>query len=317
MLFHDESYVFYLFPSIISFTLSSVVIFQVISSPFRLGMRFHQLCLLTSLFADLQCISVFIGPRYEESTELCKFQEYLFQIGTMNQGIVAILMSKSVFYTIRYGKLLRWTSAPVLSWILFASLLTILSIAFRTAKLFCPFDGDNEFPIRKMGRSNEMIVPFVAYWLVYITPCILSIITTLYYYLQSAHYALQTRDTGVIRVARQLRMLPVALSVCILPLFTWLVFVMFTHFQNRVMLAFAAMLASSSGSINAIFYHHYLANSETAFRESSLVVLLGAVDSEREDTYTHFHHKSATGAQLYAQVQPILNHEREEEEEEN
>jgi hypothetical protein len=214
----DWSYNYYVIPSSFSFLFSSIVIGRVVFHADNITKKFHQLSLLIAIFDCVQCISWFIGPRYETETKLCHFQEYLFQIGTLGQGLTSVIICTTIFQAIRFGTVPNWQHKNILSWIIFGPICIILSASLNTAVIFCPFNEDKDFSHSNLSSTRKSFNHVIAYLCVYVFPMSVCFLCTVIYTALSTYFASRIASSKVNTVASQLRFYPYMLSICMFPL---------------------------------------------------------------------------------------------------
>jgi hypothetical protein len=258
----DWSYIYFLVPSITSFLCSSSVIYKVTANKSNLKKKFHQLTLLIAVFDFIQCFSWFLGPRYEEETVLCHGQEYLFQIGSLGQGFLAIIICTTISKAIQCGKVPTWRNNGIVAWILLLPLCIGFSIAFNTATLFCPFNKHHELYHPNLTHSAPVLPHLIAYILCYLFPLLLCVIFTLWYTIRSMYVAYRKSDKAIFQVAQQLKLYPLVLIICVSPIGSYFLTTILTDQSYHPLLFIGAILASSSGMINGLIYFIIIRNSK-------------------------------------------------------
>lgn len=258
----DWSYLYFLIPSIISFCLSSSVIFKVLSDKINLKKKFHQLTLLIAIFDFIQCFSWFLGPRYETETKLCLGQEYLFQIGSLGQGIISVIICTTISQAIQYGRVPSWTHKKIIYWIILFPICIIFSIVFNTATMFCPFNKQHELYHTKLTSDAPIIPHLITYVLAYLFPLLLCCLFTIYYTIISMHSAYHKSDKAIYQVVQQLRLYPIMLTICISPIASYFITIIVAKYDCHPLLFIGAILASSSGLINGLVYFMIIKNSK-------------------------------------------------------
>lgn len=256
----DWSYLYFLIPSITSFCFSSSVIFKVLNNKINLKKKFHQLTLLIAIFDFIQCFSWFLGPRYETKSLLCKGQEYLFQIGSLGQGIISVIICTTIAQAIESGKVPSWNSKKIYFWILLFPICLSFSIGFNTATMFCPFNRQHELYHPNITSSAPILPHLIAYILAYLFPLLLCCIFTIYYTIRSMYTARHKSDKAVYQVVQQLRLYPIMLTLCISPIASYFIAIIITGYDCHPLLFVGAILASSSGMINGLVYFMIIQN---------------------------------------------------------
>lgn len=263
----DWSYPYYLFPSIISFIFSLSIIFNVLLFNKNIQKKFHQLSFLFSIFDSFQCISWFFGPRYEKSTKLCNFQEYLFQFGSLGQAIIGVIVCTIISYAIHSGgAILTWNNKLIFPWIILLITCNIISICFNTAELFCPFNQDVYYPNLS---ENNLVNNFIVYLFSFLIPLFLCFITTTFHTFSSIYYAERMNGNIITLVAKQLRWYPLMLIICTFPLSFFFFLLVTTGHENHILRIIGAISACSSGSMNGIVYYTIIGKSRERTYSSS------------------------------------------------
>jgi hypothetical protein len=258
----DWSYIYFLVPSICSFLFSSAVIYLIASNKNNLKKKFHQLTLLIALFDFIQCSSWFLGPRYETDTTLCLIQEYMFQIGSLGQGITAVIVCRTIAKAIQFGKVPTWNSQWIIPWVLSLPMCITLSASFNTATMFCPFNEHHEIYQKNITRDSSVFRSLICYSLCYLFPLFMCVISTLWYTIRSMYTAYRKSDRAIYQVAQQLRLYPLMLAICMSPIASYFLSVIITGEENHPLLFIGAILASSSGIINGWVYFIIIRNSK-------------------------------------------------------
>lgn len=287
----DWSYPFYLFPSIISFLFSLTIIFQIILFN-NIKKKFHQLSFIFAIFDSFQCISWFFGPRYETSTTLCHFQEYLFQFGSLGQAIIGVIVCTIISYAIQSGGvILLWNNLLILPWVILLPICNIISICFDTADLFCPFNQNVYYPNLK---QNNLAHKFIVYTLSFLIPLFLCLLTTTIHTVNSIYYAQRMNGNTISLVAKQLRWYPLMLVVCTFPLSFFFFLLVTTGHENHVLRIIGAICSCSSGTMNGIVYYTIIGKSkERSFSSSTdspnspLTSSIMLSDTNREHSTSH------------------------------
>ena len=259
---NDWSYLFFLIPSIISFIFSCSVIFKVLLNQNNLKKKFHQLTLLIALFDFIQCFSWFIGPRYETNTKICQGQEYLFQIGSLGQGIISIIICTTISQAIQYGTVPSWHHKRIYVWIIFFPICILFSILFNTGTMFCPFNENNELYHPNITSNSSILSHLIAYILCYLFPLLLCCVFTVYYTIRSTYSAYSKSNKALYQVISQLRLYPIMLTICISPIASYFITIIVTGYDCHQLLFIGAILASSSGLINGLVYFFIIKNSK-------------------------------------------------------
>ena len=130
----------------------------------------------------------------------------------------------------------------------------ILSCCFNTATLFCKFNKQNELYLHNVDSSDSVYLPLIGYFLFYLVPLTACWIAAALYSFQSSVYANLLAADSITAVARQLRLYPAMLAVCMFPLSAFFVVVLLTGEEVPWLLFMGAILTSSSGTINAVAY---------------------------------------------------------------
>lgn len=258
----DWSYLYFLIPSLASFLLSSSVIYKVTLNKQNLRKKFHQLTLLIALFDFIQCFSWFLGPRYEVETKLCQGQEYLFQIGSLGQGIISVIICTTISQAIQFGKVPTWKHKGIIAWVLLLPVCIIFSISFNTATMFCPFNKHHELYHPNISRSAPILPHLISYILSYLFPLLLCVLFTLWHTVRSMYIAYRKSDKAIFHVARQLRLYPAMLVLCMSPIVSYFITIIVTGKDYHPLLFIGAILASSSGMINGAVYFTIIRNSK-------------------------------------------------------
>lgn len=258
----DWGYIYFLIPSLVSFLSSSSVIYKITANKSNLKKKFHQLTLLIAVFDFIQCFSWFLGPRYEKETVLCHGQEYLFQFGSLGQGVTAIIICTTIAKAIQFGKVPTWRNKAIITWILLLPLCLIFSIAFNTATLFCPFNKHHELHHPNITHNSPVLPHLICYILCYLFPLLICVFVTLWHTIRSMYVAYCKSDKAIFQVAQQLKLYPLMLVFCMSPIVSYLVVVIITGEENHPLLFIGAILASSSGMINGLFYFLVIRNSK-------------------------------------------------------
>jgi hypothetical protein len=263
----DWGYIYFVVPSILSFLFSVTVIFKGLSNRENLRKRFHQLTILMAVFTAIQSCSWF-QARYETETDLCYMQEYLFQISTLYQGFIAIIICSTIFYTIRYGKTPPINSHQTLMWIIIPLFFVAFSCGFKTASIFCPFNRQHELYFPNLQTSGPRR-PCLGYFLFYLLPMSSSWGFTLYYSIKSWYHANRLATDSISMVASQLRLYPLTLAICMFPISAFFLIVIFAGKEIHPILFVGAILASSTGTVNGIAYL-LITRASTAKRSTSI-----------------------------------------------
>jgi hypothetical protein len=258
----DWSYIYFLVPSICSFFFSCSVIYKVTANKSNLKKKFHQLTLLIAVFDFIQCFSWFLGPRYEKETVLCHGQEYLFQIGSLGQGITAVIICTTISTAIQSGKVPTWRNQRIMPWIIFLPLCIIFSIAFNTATLFCPFNKHHELYHPNITRNAPVLPHLICYILCYLLPLLICVIVTLWHTIRSMYAAYCKSDKAIFQVAQQLKLYPLVLIVCVSPIGSYFLATILSDQSSHPLLFVGAILACSSGMINGLIYFIIIQNSK-------------------------------------------------------
>lgn len=263
----DWSYPYYLFPSIISFLFSFSIILNVLLFNKNIQKKFHQLSFIFAIFDSFQCISWFFGPRYEKSTILCNFQEYLFQFGSLGQAIIGVIVCTIISYAIHSGgAVLTWNNKLIFPWIILFIFCNIISISFHTATLFCPFNHD--VYIQNL-KENKLLDKFIVYVFTFLIPLFLCFITTTFHTINSIYYAGRMNGNIITLVAKQLRWYPFMLIICTFPLSFFFFLLVVTGHENHILRIIGALSACSSGTMNGIVYYTIIGKSKERSYSSS------------------------------------------------
>jgi hypothetical protein len=297
-IFGDWSYVYFLIPSLISFPLCASVVFKVLIEEDKRRKRWHQIVALIAFFSILQSSSWFIGPRYERETNLCKIQEYIFQTGSLYQGIISLVMCATIHHTMIAGRIPKWTQ--VLVWPSIGLICIVASISCNTATMFCKFNSQHE--LKSVGRSSPLFVPLVGYWCSYLGPLAIFVGISALYTVSSMRHASRIQDAAISKVARQLIMFPAMMSVCATPLVCWFLVVVVTGEERpRELILVGAVLASSSGTLIAVFYYLILtpntARQKKEFGSKSPDSLLYQGDDTRTSECRQLHSSTLFGGE--------------------
>lgn len=250
----DWGYLYFLIPSIISFIFSFLVIIITLLNSNLRRKRFHQLSLLISIFSSIQSISWF-RARYERNTTLCEIQEYIFQISTLLQSYIAVIICTTIYHTIKDGKALRWYNYRMIIWFLIPILSFILSCILGTAKLFCPFNYQHNLYYPNLTISNSVhFQHFLGYIFLYLFPMSFSWLLSAYYSYITSKYASEHFTNKIAIVAYQLRLYPIVLALCMFPISSFFFLVIIIDKEIHPLLFIGAILASSTGTINGVVY---------------------------------------------------------------
>jgi hypothetical protein len=250
---NDWAYLYFLVPSIVSFLLSAYVIAKNLWDYENMKKSFHQLTTTIAFFSAVQCISWF-HARYEEETTMCRVQEYIFQFGTMNEAFTAVVICNVIYQTIRHGRAPTWKNKSTMIWFGVANLCFLVSCSFNTARIFCPFNRQHELAVSNLTKNSFVFVPLMGYFVFYLLPIAVCWAFTAFYSFQSSVYADLLAANSITTVARQLRLYPVMLAVCMFPLSTFFLIVVITGEEVHPLLYVGALLTSSSGAINAVAF---------------------------------------------------------------
>lgn len=203
-----------------------------------------------------------MGPRYEEDTILCRGQEYLFQIGSMGQGIISVIICTTISKAIQFGKVPTWKHKGIIAWVLLLPLCITFSVSFNTATMFCPFNKHHELYHPNITRSSPILPHLICYILSYLFPLLLCVVFTLWHTVRSMYIAYCKSDKAIFQVAQQLRLYPAMLALCMSPIVSYFITIIITGIDYHPLLFIGAILASSSGMINGAVYFFIIRNSK-------------------------------------------------------
>lgn len=265
---HDWAYIYFLIPAILSFLLSIAVILTAFSRPNIHKKKFDQLTLLIAFFSIIQSLS-WVRARYERHSTLCEVQEYLFQLSTLFQSYLSILICATIFHTIRYGKTPKFSQFKMLRWLFLPLISFLLSCSMRTGKLFCPFNYHHNLYFPNLSSNATHTQHFVAYLSCYLFPMVLSWLFSAYYSYLTSHYALDHYSSKIASIAFQLRLYPIVLALCMLPISTFFFLVVILNREYHLLLFIGAILVNSTGTINGVVYLAIVRHSSKKRRDQS------------------------------------------------
>ncbi len=210
----DPIYIWILIPSILSCITSLVTIIKIIIYKDDLKKLFHQFALIMAsvdivlyLFSQINALLSFIGPRYEISTKLCYFQEYLFQWAVLSKMFIILMISNSIFRAIKHGHLWTWRNNFFCIYCaLFVFGCAILSISFQTVELFCPFNEDNELYYKNWSNDTHIHIRYsiIAVFCFYITPLGIALNLSCFYSFQSIYLSRQSKRSVIANIVFKL-----------------------------------------------------------------------------------------------------------------
>jgi hypothetical protein len=260
----DYIYIFFLIPSAISCAASlSVITTAVIKSGFK---QFNRITVLIALFSLLQCISIFLGPRYEHNSILCSVQEYMIQFGYLSQAFASTILCFSIHLTIKYKANLEMSTKLGIVVLLFIICMSI-SIGNNTSKLFCSFYDTND--VISLSRNSKEYSASISYIISIFLPILLCMIINLYLTIDSFIYAnhIGVMD-AVSTVSKQLLIYPLFMASIMIPLTLFFVIVIATGHYNHTLGKIGALLASCSGLVNAYIYFAVMHNNKININDS-------------------------------------------------
>jgi hypothetical protein len=167
-------YYLWLFPSIISFSLSLLLIFNVLFTR-RLRIQYFQRLSALLAFTDLlQSGAWFLGDKYRQEFHLCALQEYIFQFGAISKAFVTVIICGLALYITKYTKSppkdgLKLITCGIL---LIPVAALCISINLKTARVYCTYEGS--LPYKDSSQQTQLAV--LAYSMTIILPIYLCVI---------------------------------------------------------------------------------------------------------------------------------------------
>jgi hypothetical protein len=266
---HDWAYIYFLIPAILSFLFSVAVIITALSRTKIQKKKFDQLTLLIACFSIIQSLS-WLRARYERHSVFCEIQEYLFQISTLFESYLSIIICATIYHTIRYGKTPQLSHFKMLRWLIIPLLSFFISCTLGSARLFCPFNYHHNLYFPNLSSSSSThLQQFIAYLSCYLFPMALSWILSAYYSYLTSHYALDHYSNKITTIASQLRLYPIVLALCMLPISTFFFIVVIFNREVHILLFIGAVLVNSTGTINGIVYLAIVRHSSKKSRNRS------------------------------------------------
>lgn len=139
----DAIFLLSIVPSLVSLVFSGAMLFNILTSK-ELRMRIFQQLLAVLAFTDfIKCGSWLFGNKYDADTDLCYFQEYMFQLGAVAQTITTTVICGVALVTVKRGTVPSHASIINAGRVVVVLLVIMiaLSINYKTARLFCDFSS--------------------------------------------------------------------------------------------------------------------------------------------------------------------------------
>lgn len=195
----------------------------------------------------------FIGPRYETSTKICQFQEYLFQWATLSKMFIVVVISNSIFRAIKYGDLSTWRNNFFYVYCgVFVFVCVIFSIAFNTAEIFCPFNENEELYYKHW--KNDIPSSYIAISCCYFLPLIIGFNVAVFYSTLSIYISRYRKSVAINSVLKELGLYPILLVLCVVPILAFIAFVIQFGHQNLLLWHSGVFLVNCGGIFVGIVY---------------------------------------------------------------
>lgn len=205
----------------------------------------------------------------------------MFQFSTLMKSITSVIICTTIYNAIKYGRVIDMWDQSVLSWIVFGVGVTILSISYDTAELFCPFNFEHSMYYKNIPLSSPRLDRLVVYGCCYLFPVTLCFSFNCLYSWRSHQHARSLHVGSITAVARQLLMYPIVLGIAICPLFLFVFLTILTGHEVRPLLYIGAIIVSSVGTANAFVFFRIVHANRNSWRQNSNFV------TDTKHTSTH------------------------------
>lgn len=253
--------------------LSSIYVFvSVIIGKSSFEKQFHRLCMWVALFDIIQCISVFLGPRYEQSTNLCRIQEYLFQFGLLYRTLTATVICLTTYYTLKHRVRVDYRDKRTILCYSLVLILFICSIIMKTGDLYCPFNHDGSANFHNIHKSSSLFSQTIAYFITFIFPLMLCFSGNIFLTFLIHTHARHLKHDQITRVSHQIKLYPAVISIVLLPLTIFLLIIFITGKEYRILMCIGAILLYGNGCINACVYYYIGCKESRHVSKDSLIL---------------------------------------------
>lgn len=279
----DSLFLMSLIPSVLSIACSSLVLINIVASRELRGRVFQQVVALLAITDIFKCASWVLGNKYENPTDLCYVQEYIFQVGSLAQAIMTTVICGVAHITVHRGRAPKENHIFMVvgGFVVLILFLFACMIRFRTARLFCDFDEDRF----RLGEPNS---PLGALILAYLVPIYISVIldlvlaTVIHKKLHWARKALEFggadngRKSMAHTFASRLLAYPFIIFICTVFNTLFVGILVFTTANRQWMGAPAAIMMSSSGVFICANYFYVQKTKAPVITKMSTFLLSGA-----------------------------------------
>lgn len=266
MSFEHNLYLAWLVPSTLSFALSSIVLLNILFSSRLRKLLFQQLSAALAVADLVQSIGWFMGPKYVGSGQMCRTQEYMFQLGMLYKAAITVVICRVIANIVSETKLPSGKSFILFagSFLLLPLVAAGISFAYDTHILFCgDWHSTAVFNEQSLHHQNA-IIAYVITVIFFVYSC--AVIDLIYFvYMQQAYKnkiritlnASVQNDNHMQTIANRLLMFPFIFAIGFLPA-TISLFVQFIWgTQWKAFTYVAAAGAASTGWCIAFSYLFY------------------------------------------------------------
>lgn len=222
----------------------------------------------------------FIGPRYETSTNLCYFQEYLFQSAVLSKMFIVLMIANSLFQAIKYGILSTWQNDVFyLYCAVFVFVCIILSVSFQTAELFCPFNNDQYLYYKNWANETHIPKSLIAVFCCFFMPLCIALIGVCFFTTQSVYISRHRNNHMLNNILFRLGLYPIFLVICVFPILGFLVYVIVLGRENNPLRHTGLLLVSSSGIFVGVAYYFCLQKAKQNIHKISTIMITSVAEN--------------------------------------
>jgi uncharacterized membrane protein YgcG len=253
---HDIYLFFWLLPCIFSFTLSCLIMGNVILTDGLRAQLFQQLAFLLALSDVIQTQATFYGDYGDfrnddrDGYKKCCVQNYTLQFGTLFKTCILVFIGGVVWHIVRYLRSPKHQYAILSCSIIFPILLTLISIFFRTADVYCSenFEYSEESASGQTSYLMLLALFFAPLYLLLLTLVVCCVAVKI------KLSKMQIGNPGVELVLRRLMLYPLVFLLSLIPATLLAIFQFVLGYSVLVLELLTGFFVSFSGFLFGCVY---------------------------------------------------------------
>lgn len=245
-----EWFIYWIIPSLISFTLSLLMICHILTYTSIITHIFPLLYIIISLGDILQSISLLLH---------CQYRIIIFQLSILIKCISSLWSLILLYILICYNiKLKKSTFIKcTIIWYLYPIISSLILYYYNTDNIFCLYHNNNGYISNISNISNQIKI---LYFIFFFLPCIIAMIMIVILSLLNLRQLyLQGNLTNphLIPLLRRLQWYPLIVTVCNIPSITMIAQLLITNSTTVLLMDISACTISLTGTFISLLYLHY------------------------------------------------------------